>query len=54
VYEKKKLYLLVYINNITITIEDTKQIKQFDKIFSPRFYIKNLEKISKFLGIRIT
>ena len=53
-HEKRKIYLLVYVDDIAAASEDMKQIDWFYKNLSLRFNAKNLGEISKLLGVRIT
>jgi len=54
IHKTRKLYLLVYVDDIAAATEDQAQIDWFrDKLFR-RFNAKNLGEISKLLGVRIT
>lgn len=54
IYKERKLYLLVYVDDIAAAAEDAEQIKWFDQMLSRRFNTKNLGEIAKILGVRIT
>ena len=54
VHKTRKLYLLVYVDDIAAAAEDQTQIDWFSDVLSQRFNAKNLGEISKLLGVRIT
>jgi hypothetical protein len=54
VHEDKKLYLLVYVDDIAAAADSQKDIVWFFSKLSGRFNAKNLGEIAKILGVRIT
>jgi hypothetical protein len=54
VHKTRKLYLLVYVDDIAAAAEDRTEIDWFNAVLSRRFNAKNLGEISKLLGVRIT
>lgn len=54
IHKERKLYLLVYVDDIAAAAENAEQIKWFDQMLSRRFNTKNLGEIAKILGVRIT
>lgn len=50
----RKLYLLVYVDDIAAASDNIKQIDWFYRALSARFHAKNLGEIGKLLGVRIT
>ncbi|KAI0992835.1 hypothetical protein K3495_g15349, partial [Podosphaera aphanis] len=54
VNEEKKLYLLVYVDDIAAAAEKKENIDWFYQMLSSRFNAKNLGEIKKILGVRVT
>ncbi|KAI0992387.1 hypothetical protein K3495_g15798, partial [Podosphaera aphanis] len=54
VHKERKLWLLVYVDDIASAAEKRQDIDWFSDILSARFNAKSLGEISKILGVRIT
>ena len=54
IHKTRKLYLLVYVDDIAAAAENQAQIDWFSDMLHHRFKAKNLKEISKLLGMRIT
>ena len=54
IHKGRKLYLLVYVDDMVAAARDQAEIDWFNNILSRRFNTKNLGEISKLLGVRIT
>ncbi|KAI0992435.1 hypothetical protein K3495_g15750 [Podosphaera aphanis] len=54
IHNLRKLYLLLYVDDMAAASDNTKQIDWFYRALSARFHAKNLGEIGKLLGVRIT
>ena len=54
VHPERRIWLLVYVDDIPAAARQQEQLDWFYKILSTRFNAKNLGEISKILGVRVT
>ena len=54
IHRHKKIWLLIYVDNILAALLSQKEIQWFDKSFKKPFNAVNLREAKKVLGIRVT